>query len=137
MKSNNIKDARTLFGGSGVLYELSKSLGEAAQKKEYPIYDLLCNIPCIHRTFSITYQCTELFIPIRDVQYMIDTDLKKGWVQFRIDERYANGSSLKNVPKSVEKVKYEDSNKYSMREKACFEWDIHGKYMPSKDQLIA
>lgn len=123
--SNNIKNAIVVFSGSGILFELSKYFNEEAIKKEYSVYDLIYNIPCIHRAFSITYNCTELFIPIRDIKYIVDNELKKGWVQFQIDERYANGNSLRYVPKQYENVKYQDSTKYLMRKKQRFKWDIH------------
>ena len=84
------------------------------------------NIPCIHRAFSLTYSCPELFIPIRDIKFIVDSELKKGWVQFQVDERYAHGNSLRYVPKQYEKVKYQDSTKYLMRKKQRFAWDIHG-----------
>lgn len=68
----------------------------------------------------------KLFIPIRDIKFIVDSELKKGWVQFQVDERYANGNSLRYVPKQYEKVKYQDSTKYLMRKKQRFAWDIHG-----------
>ena len=124
--STNLKNAEVIFNGSGVLYELSKCLDEEACKKTYTVYDLLYNIPCIHRAFSITYQCTELFIPIRDVKFVVDTGIKKGWVQFQVDERYANGNSLKNVPSGYEKDIYKSNDEcYIMRAKRRFDWDIH------------
>ncbi|NBK94387.1 hypothetical protein D5278_21035 [bacterium 1XD21-13] len=92
----------------------------------YSVYDLMYNIPCIHRAFSLTYGCAELFIPIRNIKFMIDTDIRKGWVQFQVDDRYANGNSLRYVPGNYEKVKYEDNGKYLMRSKKRFSWDIHG-----------
>ena len=52
--------------------------------------------------------------------------MKKGWVQFQVDERYANGNSLRYVPKQYEKVKYQDSTKYLRRKKQRFAWDIPG-----------
>lgn len=125
--SNDIKKAEVIFNGSGVLFELSRYFNEEAIKKKYSVYDLMYNIPCIHRAFSITYGCCELFIPVKDVCFIIDTSIKKGWVQFQIDGRYANGRSLKYVPKSYEKVKYKDSNGYLMRKKQRFNWDIHEK----------
>lgn len=125
-KSNNIKNAEVVFWGSGVLFELSKYFKEEAGKKKYSVYDLMYNIPCIHRAFSLTYSCPELFIPIRDIKYIVDSELKKGWVQFQVDERYANGNSLRYVPKQYEKVKYQNSTKYLMRKKQRFAWDIHG-----------
>lgn len=114
-----------IFSGSGVLFELSKYFGEEAAKKIYTVYDLMYNIPCVHRAFSITYNCPELFIPIRDVKFIIDTDIKKGWVQFQVDERYANGNSLRYVPKRYEKVKYQVKGKYLLRQRKRLEWDIH------------
>ena len=123
--SNNIKNAEVIFTGSGVLFELSKYFGEEACKAKHSVYDLMYNIPCIHRAFSITYNCLELFIPIRDIKFIVDLERKKGWVQFQVDERYANGNSLRYVPKQYEKVKYQSKEKYLMRQKNRFKWDIH------------
>ena len=122
---NNIKNAQVIFNGAGVLFELSKYFGEEAKKDTIKIYDLLYNIPCIHRAFSITYTCPELFIPIRDIQFVIDTNIKKGWTQFQIDHRYANGNSLRYVPNRFEKVTYNTDDRYLMRAKKRFDWDIH------------
>lgn len=41
------------------------------------------NIPCIHRAFSLTYRCPELFIPIRDIKFIVDSELKKVGSSFR------------------------------------------------------
>lgn len=122
---NNIKNAQVIFNGAGVLFELSKYFGEEAKKDTIKIYDLLYNIPCIHRAFSITYTCPELFIPIRDIQFEIDSDMKKGWIQFQVDHRYANGNSLRYVPNRFEKVTYNTDGRYLMRAKKRFDWDIH------------
>lgn len=124
--SKNIKDATVLLQANGVLAELSRYLGEESIKQTCSVYDLLYNIPCIHRTFSITYGCAELFIPIRDIIFIVDSDRKEGWVQFQVDERYANGNSLKFLPKQYERVKYNDgTNRYLVRQKKRFSWDIH------------
>lgn len=124
-KTSNIKDAKVTFLGSGVLAELSKYLNEDFQKREYNVYDLMYNIPCIHRTFALTYNCSELFIPIRDVSYVINTDLKKGWLQFIVDKRYDNGNSLRNLPKKFERVINTSSQIHAVRSKKRFKWDIH------------
>lgn len=123
--NNNIRNAEVKFTGSGVLYQLSKYFDEEAIKRSYTIYDLLYNIPCVHRAFSITFGCAELFIPVRDIEFIIDLDAKKGWVQFQIDGRYANGNSLRNAPSRFEKVEYNEDSRYLMRCKKRFEWDIH------------
>ena len=124
--NNNINSAEVIFTGSGVLFELSKYFGEElGQKTRYSVYDLLYNTPCVHRAFSITYGCTELFIPIRDIGFIIDLNSKKGWVQFQVDGRYANGNSLRYAPSKFEKVEYNEDSRYLMRSKKRFDWDIH------------
>ena len=122
--TSNIKDAEVIFSGSGVLFELSKHLDEEALKKTYNVYDLLYNIPCVHRTFSLTYNCSELFIPIKNTTYIVNSDNKKGWFQFQVDSRYANGNSLRYLPSQFEKIT--DNSKYLIRSKKRFDWDIHG-----------
>ena len=78
-----------IFLGSGVLNELSRYLGEDVNKKTYNIKDLLYNIPCIHRTYSITYSGTpELFIPISNIRFVREDTTSKGWIEFSIDSRY-------------------------------------------------
>lgn len=124
--SNDINDAEVIFAGRGVLFELSRYFSEKAERETYKVCDLLYNIPCVHRAFSITYGSTELFIPIRDIGFIVDTDEKKGWVQFQVDERYANGRSLRNAPVNYEKVTFNKDSRYLMRSKKRFDWDIHG-----------
>ena len=125
-KNNNILNAEVIFTGSGVLFELSKYFNEElGQKTRYTVYDLLYNIPCVHRAFSITYGCTELFIPIRDIGFIIDLDSKKGWIQFQVDDKYANGNSLRYAPNRFEKVIFNNDTRYLMRSKKRFAWDIH------------
>lgn len=133
--TNNIKDVEVLFQENGVLFELSKYFSEEAVKKNYKVYDLLYNIPCVHRAFSITYNSPELFIPIRDIGFIVDTDTKKGWVQFQVDERYANGNSLRFAPTAYEKVDDDKETRYLMRAKADFDWDIHGDKKERFDAL--
>lgn len=124
--NNNIGCAEVIFTGSGVLFELSKYFDEElGQKTRHSVYDLLYNIPCVHRAFSITYGCTELFIPVRDIGFIIDLNSRKGWVQFQVDDRYANGNSLRCVPSKFEKVENKNDSRYLMRSKKRFDWDIH------------
>lgn len=65
VQSNSLDKAEVIFLGSGVLNELSRYLGENVDKQTHNIKDLLYNIPCVHRSFAITYTgTTELFVPI-------------------------------------------------------------------------
>ena len=134
-ESNNIKNAKVIFNSKGVLFELSKYFKEEVIRKSYSVYDLMYNIPCIHRAFSITYRCAELFIPIRNVQFIIDTEIKKGWVQFQVDDTYANRYSLRYLPSYFEKVKYDADRLCMIRSRTRFDWDIHGDKNKRMDNL--
>lgn len=123
--TDRIKDANVVFQGSGVLNELSKHFNEGCGKEPYTAYDLLYNIPCIHRAFSLTYNVKELFIPVRDIEFIVDSSIQKGWVQFQVDSRYANGKSVQNAPARFERVTYNTDSRYLMRSKRRFDWDIH------------
>ena len=126
-KGYNIKNAIVTFNGGGVLYELSKYFEEEACKKDYIIYDLLYNIPCVHRPFSITYNCPELFIPIHEVNYLTDSEKKKGWIQFYLDDQYANAHTLRNISKKYQKLIFNEGGKYWLKRNSYFDWDIHDK----------
>ena len=70
-KSNSLDKAEVIFLGAGALTELSRYLEEDVTKQTYIIKDLLYNIPCIHRAFSITYSGSpELFVPIHNIGFV-------------------------------------------------------------------
>ena len=126
--SNSLDKAEVIFLGAGVLNELSKYLGENVDKKTYTIKDLMYNIPCIHRTYSITYSGSpELFIPIRDVKFVREDTTSKAWVQFSIDSRYANGNALRYLPQGYKKtvVSKDPTGFYVRKENSRFTWDVH------------
>ena len=75
-KVTGLDKTNVTFKNHGVLNELSKYFGEDHKEQDYIIYDLLYNIPCIHRAFAITYNATELFVPIKDVSFAWDNDTK-------------------------------------------------------------
>ena len=126
--SNSLEKAEVIFTGSGVLNELSRYFGENVSKTTYNIKDLLYNIPCIHRTFSITYSgSSELFVPIRNIKFVREDTTSKAWVQFTVDSRYANGTTLRYLPHGYRKITFADDPNgfYVRKENARFTWDIH------------
>lgn len=120
----NITSAKVVFQAKGVLNELSKYFGESINKTTYSVYDLLYNIPCVHRAFSITFSVAELFIPIKCTEFVVNPDIKEGWFQFQIDERYANPNILKSIPSGYEHISI-ITDKCVFRRKKRFSWDKH------------
>jgi hypothetical protein len=128
VQSNSLDKAEVIFLGSGVLNELSRYLGENVDKQTHNIKDLLYNIPCVHRSFAITYTgTTELFVPIQNLKFIREDTTSKAWVQFDLDARYANASILRYLPAGYKKVPpHPESNTYTIRkENSRFNWNIH------------
>ena len=125
--SNSLEKAQVTFCARGALNELSKYLGESVDKTTYSIKDLLYNLPCIHRSFSITYTgLPELFIPIKNIRFVREDTTSKAWIQFDIDARYSNGATMKYLPPSYKKVPNDDKKKLVIRkENSRFTWNIH------------
>ena len=68
----------------------------------------------------------------------MDTGIRRGWVQFQVDERYANGNSLRYVPSRYEKDAYHSDDKhYIMRSRQRFKWDIHEKKMQERIKILS
>lgn len=59
-------------------------------------------------------------------------------MQFQVDERYANGNSLKNIPSGYEKDTYKSNSEcYIMRAKRRFDWDIHKDNQKARIQCLS
>ncbi len=124
--SNSLENAEVIFLGGGILTELSRYLGEEVTKQTQVIKDLLYNIPCVHRAFALTYVGSpELFIPIKDISFVREDTTSKAWVQFTVDERYANGTALRYLPSGFKKSTTEGAEYYLRKENSRFKWDIH------------
>ncbi len=137
-KSNSLEQAKVIFLGSGVLNDLSRYFSESVDKTTYSVKDLLYNIPCIHRAFTITYSSSpELFIPIKNLVFVREDTLAKGWVQFDVDRRYSHQNALKHLPIAYKIIESTLSKPcYSVRrENNRFKWDIHAKPQERLDEL--
>lgn len=127
----DIASDKITFNGSGVLWELSKILGDSLNKEVFVLQDLFYNLVCIHRTFTITFSSfTELFIPISDVCFQFVNNSSKVYAKFYVDQEYSHGLIKRYIPNCFENVAVE--NELCYRYKKRFKWDIH---TPIKDRL--
>lgn len=133
----NISKDKVIYTGGGVLFELSRILGDPTAKTEYLLKDLFYNVPCIHRTFTVTFtDCAELFIPVLDIVYELMNDgSRKVYARFKVDDKYANGHVKRYVPSVFEET-MKDENGLFYRLKRRFKWDIHQPFQERKKELI-
>ena len=120
----NIKEAYTSIKGAGVLPELSRYYGHNIVTGHYTMAELLYNIPCVHRAYCITFSKPEIFIPISKPVFVKKDNSKEAWIKFEVSGRYANAKALKNLPSKFERDLGVD-DKYVIRMKKRFNWDIH------------
>ena len=114
------------FLGAGVLFELSRILGDPVVKQTYKLQDLFYNLVCIHRTFTITFSAfTELFIPISEIEFENIQGSNKVYAKFTIDQHYANGHIKKYIPTNFEIIPNDGTGAMRYRCKKRFDWDIH------------
>lgn len=139
--TGNVRKDKIIYGATGVLCNLSRILDEPDQRQEYTVYDLLYNLPCVHRTFTITNtDATELFIPISDVSFTLtnnaDAAKREVYIRFRVDSIYDNYRMRNYLPN---KVKYTippgDEVPY-YRIKKQFKWNIHESMSGRLNALI-
>ena len=120
----NIKEACTSIKGAGVLPELSRYYGHNIVTGHYTMAELLYNIPCVHRAYCITFSKPEIFVPINKPVFVKKDNSKEAWIKFEVSGRYANAKALKNLPSKFERDLGVD-DKYVIRMKKRFNWDIH------------
>lgn len=130
----NLKEAKTAVKGSGVLTELSRYYNCLLQPKHYSVLDLLYNIPCVHRSYCITFSKPEIYVPVSRPVFVKKEGSKESWLKFCVDKRYANAKSLKLIPSKFEHD-IGISSEYILRMKKRFSWDIHESIEKRKQKL--
>lgn len=133
----NILKDKVTYLGSGVLFELSRILGDPTVKIDYLLKDLFYNIPCIHRTFTVTFSdCSELFIPVSNIIFeQMNDGSRKVYARFRVDDKYAHGHVKRYMPNVFEETMKDEAGLF-YRLKKRFKWDIHQPIQERRNKLI-
>lgn len=86
----------------GIAPSLASCLKEKETKKEFTLKNLLFNIPCVHRTYSITYpKENEIFIPIKNCGFLFDETNKVSYFAAEISEDYPIAKYLPLFPPTL------------------------------------
>ena len=129
----SLKKSETAVKGAGVLVELARYYDSIIQPQHYCIYDLLYNIPCVHRAFCTTYGKPEIFIPITNPLFIRKPN-NETYLAFCLHGRYVNSSYLSSLPQAFEKDK-SITDKCVVRRRKHFKWDIHTSMEDRKKEL--
>jgi hypothetical protein len=86
----------------GVLPSLSQHLFESESAITHSMKELLFNIPCIHRTFCITYPGQDdMFIPLTDCQYVLDTASMDAYLIAKLSVDFDDPQILGRLPAAL------------------------------------
>jgi hypothetical protein len=89
----------------GVAPSLSAYLQEPEPSRTHSLEELLLNIPCIHRTFCLTYRSQpDLFIPLTDCRYLYDTDTGMAHVAATLSKDFGERRFIRRLPASLQHV---------------------------------
>jgi hypothetical protein len=86
----------------GIAPALSQHLGETEPTTTHSLEDLLFNLPCIHRTFCITYTRQEdMFIPLTDCHLAFDRAAGIAYFSAKLSEDFLSARYVRRLPASL------------------------------------
>lgn len=86
----------------GVLPSLSTYLGETETLTRHSLQELLFNLVYVHRTYCLTYVIqTDMFIPIVDSHYVIDTKSKAAYLRAKLSKDFAHARYHRRLPSTL------------------------------------
>ncbi len=89
---------KLLFTARGIFGALSAYMGDPATAEDVSLRAALANIPWIHRAFTLTYKCGDLYIPIDDPHFTYPEGTQNVRVVFRIYKRYRRLATKRTLP---------------------------------------
>lgn len=86
----------------GIAPALSQYLQETESNDRHSLEDLLFNLPCVHRTFCLTYKNQkDLFIPLSDCQIEFDPVNNSAFFSAKLSKDFSGPTFLRRLPPSV------------------------------------
>lgn len=86
----------------GIAPALSQYLGEAETNTNHSLEELLFNLPCIHRTFCLTYKNQkDLFLPLTNCQIQFDAATNSAFFSAQLSKDFAGPTYLRRLPASL------------------------------------
>lgn len=98
----NLDNEGVIIRAKGVLPGLSLHLQEAEPLKTHSMKELLFNIPCVHRTFCITYSGQDdMFIPLTDCQFVFDPATNDAYLAGKLSSDFDDPLFVGRLPASL------------------------------------
>jgi hypothetical protein len=126
-KRFSISNEQVTFKSTGILSALCAFLGETVNGEQYSLRDLLYNLVYIHRAFSLSVpSCPELFVPIRNPQFVRSNRTNESWFCAELEGRHASMHTVNKLPAGFERDN-SVTNRFIVRKKKRFAWKARDK----------
>jgi len=118
-----LTNEKVKFKSAGILSSLCLYFDEPASNEQYSLYEMMYNMPFIHRAFNLTYKSPpELFIPIQNLRFVKKNNSTESWFCAEIcDKKYQSQHTLNKLPATFEKDNG-ITDKFIIRKKKRFRW---------------
>lgn len=111
----DLKKQSVRIQNKGILPSLSGYLKELERSNIHSLKDLLFNLPCIHRTYCITYQQeSELFIPLTNCRYVFEPSTSLAYFAAEISSDFNYATYSTRLPSSLQ-IDLQSCNPRSVR----------------------
>jgi hypothetical protein len=127
--SATLQTQEVTFLGSGVLIELCKYYGDPQGKVTLTMYDILYNLPYIHRAYTLTYssraKSKELFIPLVAPRFVRRSEIRNNnaWFCAELGRGFENNRTISKLPTSFVHDTGSSAKDWTIRFKKQFQWD--------------
>ena len=86
----------------GIAPALSQYLGDTESSINHSLEDLLFNLPCIHRSFCLTYKNQkDMFIPLTNCQIQFDPPSGHAYFSAKLSKDFAGQPYVRRLPPSL------------------------------------
>lgn len=105
------------------------------KSEDLSLKEMLYNLEYIHRAYNLTFSnSTELFIPIKNCQFVYDKNNAKGWFQAELESKLSSDEIVKKlIGFNLDKVD-ETSGNYIIKRNKSFKWEAP-RNKPSQESL--
>ncbi|MCM2978988.1 YaaC family protein [Priestia aryabhattai] len=85
---------------SGILPALTRYIegNSFSEKEDYSLREIFYNLAFIHRAYCLTYDCDDLFLPIKNPQFVKRKDRSDCWMTLKVDAQYTQIHQLNLLP---------------------------------------
>lgn len=125
--NTNLKNEIISFKSSGVASALGRYFQDDTIEDDYSMWALLYNLAFVHRAFNLSYptESSELFIPIKNLRFVISDFQHYGWFVAETYRPYESQHTLNKI-EGIGFRKDGQQDKFAIRFEKKFKWYHQG-----------